>query len=878
MSAADILSWAGTVGFVALGLASIVNWARSRARVTLYLALALALLGAVSLTGRINELTDYRNHIYTDVGVVGFLASGYFLLLFRHEFLPLSRRVLWAMGGLVVATSILGVIAELPSGDAPLDYTTLQTVAITMLVALWAACVGEPVIRFWAGSRHKPAVQRSRLRALSAAYGGIILLLFFSVAAQPEPDSPTSIGLNLFTLVLVPLLYVSFAPPRWLRRAWHEREEDTLGLAQGLAVFAPDRKTIAQRALERGLRLVGADAGYIRDVGGELLAVIDLSDDAVEEIERRRAEIGGHGSISPMEGVQHTLVLPLDTGEDGAIMAVVSGPFTPLFGSDEISRLQEYSEIVSVALDRVRLVEALADETDRYQALLQAISDVGEGFVITENGRCVYANEAYVKLTGYSLRELRSLASLVELAEPADREMLSARLRERIAGGAVSDHYESSLVRKDGTLRSVEVAVKLLKTEEGPRIISLVRDITERKIAEQTLTNQTQAIRLLQEIAIAANEAHELEEALAVALREICRYSGWPVGHVYLPSAEIIGQLVPTGIWHLDDPERFEEFRRITEDTTMVEGVGLPGRVLETGRPVWISDVRADPGFRRASANMAIRAGFAFPVLVGREVAGVLEFFTDEIAEPDDGLLDVVTNIGTQLGRVIERQRIASLRSEFISNAAHELRTPITAIVGFSSLLAEDTGLSESESKSAVEALHRQAERLKTLVNNLLDFTRMQERRLEVDLTPLRVVDAMQNAVEAVPIPKEKTVEVTGDEQLMAMADKLQLEQILTNLIVNAVRYGGNQIHLSVEEDGRDRLTLAVSDNGPGVPKELTGRLFEPFSRGPRSGSLGGTGLGLAIVRMLVHAQGGDVLHRSPPRGGSRFEVHLKRA
>src|SRR5437762_168548 len=115
----------------------------------------------------------------------------------------------------------------------------------------------------------------------------------------------------------------------------------------------------------------------------------------------------------------------------------------------------------------------------------------------------------------------------------------------------------------------------------------------------QTGGGELAAVALLQRIAVVANEALTLGEAIRAALDEVCAHTGWPVGHAYLP-ADDGGELTPTAIWHLDDPERYATFRRVTEATTLKRGAGLPGRIAESGRPAWIVDVTADPNFPRA--------------------------------------------------------------------------------------------------------------------------------------------------------------------------------------------------------------------------------------------------------------------------------------
>jgi serine phosphatase RsbU (regulator of sigma subunit) len=172
--------------------------------------------------------------------------------------------------------------------------------------------------------------------------------------------------------------------------------------------------------------------------------------------------------------------------------------------------------------------------------------------------------------------------------------------------------------------------------------------------------------RLLQTIAAAANEASTVEGAMQTGVDQVCRYTGWPIGHVYLVAEDSTDELVPAAIWHLEDPERFERFRQVTEATRLVRGVGMPGRVLASGKPAWITDVTKDTNFPRAklASDIGARAALACPVLIGREVVGVLEFFAEQVAEPDEPLLELLANVGTQLGRVIERKREAALRVE----------------------------------------------------------------------------------------------------------------------------------------------------------------------------------------------------------------------
>src|SRR5206468_6413913 len=154
-------------------------------------------------------------------------------------------------------------------------------------------------------------------------------------------------------------------------------------------------------------------------------------------------------------------------------------------------------------------------------------------------------------------------------------------------------------------------------------------------------------VHLLRVVTSVSNESTTIEEPLQTALDAVCALTGWPIGHALLKTDEK-EELSSTGLWHLDGAERFETFRKVSEALTFGGGVGLPGRVLKSGAPAWIPDVIADTNFprNRLVRNLGLRAGFACPILVGKEVAGVLEFFHTERLEPDDSILMVMHHVG----------------------------------------------------------------------------------------------------------------------------------------------------------------------------------------------------------------------------------------
>ncbi|MCH8806849.1 MAG: GAF domain-containing protein [Planctomycetes bacterium] len=157
----------------------------------------------------------------------------------------------------------------------------------------------------------------------------------------------------------------------------------------------------------------------------------------------------------------------------------------------------------------------------------------------------------------------------------------------------------------------------------------------------------------------AANQAADFRSVLKIVLEGVCAHTNWPVGHAYLPSEQNTELLLPSKVWFLSEPERFSTFRNVTEETSFEKGVGLPGRVLETGEPAWIIDVKRDKNFPRAkvASDIGVKGAFAFPVLVEDDVVAVLEFYSAESKEPEQPLLDVLADVGIQLGRVVGRER-----------------------------------------------------------------------------------------------------------------------------------------------------------------------------------------------------------------------------
>src|SRR5215213_2078593 len=298
-------------------------------------------------------------------------------------------------------------------------------------------------------------------------------------------------------------------------------------------------------------------------------------------------------------------------------------------------------------------------KADATRALLATIVDSSDDAIIgvALDGTVISWNTGAEHVYGYGADHM--LGQPIAILQPAQLQEKAVQLFNRLGRDKSTTHLETVLLHSDGRLIDVALTISVLNDAAG--VISgfstISRDISERKRGERALIQKTSFIRLFQEVAVAANQAISLDQALQTAVDAICMHIGWPVGHVYLPDPEMPGALMPTGIWHLEDEQRFATFRKITEVVRLAPGVGLPGQVVATRKPAWISDMILDVSTARTRLiqDIGVRAGFALPVLLGNEVAAVLEFFATDAIAPDEALLDILQHVATQLGRVVER-------------------------------------------------------------------------------------------------------------------------------------------------------------------------------------------------------------------------------
>ena len=231
---------------------------------------------------------------------------------------------------------------------------------------------------------------------------------------------------------------------------------------------------------------------------------------------------------------------------------------------------------------------------------------------------------------------------------------------------------------------------------------------------------------------------------------------------------------------------------------------------------------------------------------------------------------------------VTEMRRLESVRRDFVANVSHELRTPVTVIRANAETLLDGALEEPDQARQFTSGILRNAERLSRLVSDLLDLSRIESRQWKFESVPITVKDAVERAMDAVlttAAQKKLELAVDLDIELQVLADEKALDEVLVNLLDNAVKYAAPQglVEVSARSLGKD-VRVEVRDDGPGIEERHRERLFERFYRVDtgRSREMGGTGLGLAIVKHLVEAMGGAVGFEPSPTGGSVFWLSLK--
>ncbi|RKH39890.1 GAF domain-containing protein [Corallococcus sicarius] len=558
---------------------------------------------------------------------------------------------------------------------------------------------------------------------------------------------------------------------------------------------------------------------------------------------------------------------------DGRALGVLVFTFGLPHGFDEDERafLHLVAHHAAQALARARLLEreqraraALREAHQTLEAIIQA--SPAAIMLLDPDGTVRMWNPAAERMLGWTADEV--LGKVLPVVPPEHWEAFRQSL-ERATRGTVLDGAPLLGRRRDGSAVQVAVWTGRVHPASGPpQCLSVMVDITERQRGEA-------AQRFLAEAGGVLAGSLEEEETLE------------RVAHLAVPAyAETCGVF-------LEDESGGVRCVATAGEGSDAEvpppGLAVVARVIQSGRPETRSGLsEGDPTCARAGGTCAY---LCVPLRVRGHTLGALTFVTSRRAY-DAQDLALAQELARRAALALDNASLyrdarhaIRLREEFLSIASHELKTPISALqLQVQSLLA---GLARSGAqfdperlKRGLERVDRQVKRQTLLVNDLLDVSRLSAGKLELVRVPLELGALVREVAERFEPEYARSgtpLELSLAPEARGQWDRLRLDQVLTNLMSNALKYGrGNPVRVELEVT-EARVLLRVKDGGIGIATEHLPRLFHRFERAVSERNYGGFGLGLWIARQIIEAMGGHIEVESVLGEGSTFSVELPR-
>ena len=527
----------------------------------------------------------------------------------------------------------------------------------------------------------------------------------------------------------------------------------------------------------------------------------------------------------------------------GAIGVMDTAP-RPTPDAGRMDTLRELARLAGEFLDQA---ERMRRQNERYELLRLAeqMAGVGRWRLDVAGGRVTWSDEVYrihgVDRAGFD----PNLGRALDFYHPEDRPVLVEAIERSLREG-VGYRLTLRLIRADGEERLVE---SLADCERGPdgavaAVFGVFRDVTDEVQSRRRLEASEERYRLLAE--------RGTDVIITYGFDGITRYYSPAIRTLtgYAPE-ELVGQSV-TALIHPDDvAEMIAGFRAFALDRTAEHHTRRYRCLTKTGETRW----------------------FETRATVTRDAEGRAVEFQDTVRDVTE-----TKRLEDELIEAKERaEAVAQAKSEFLANMSHELRTPLTSVIGFSGLLRDSATLGETERRH-VERIATASEALLGVINDILDYSKLEADRVDLDPRPLQpgaMARAAASIVEDQCRAKGLDVAVTevGTLPDWVMGDEVRLRQVTLNFLSNALKFTAKgRIEVRVGHAG-ERLRVEVEDTGIGVPADKLARLFDRFTQADASTTrlYGGTGLGLAISRRLIEMMGGEVGATSRPGEGSTF-------
>jgi PAS domain S-box-containing protein len=526
------------------------------------------------------------------------------------------------------------------------------------------------------------------------------------------------------------------------------------------------------------------------------------------------------------------------------------------------------------------------------------LKSIAEGVTAQRpDGTLVFANEAAAQLSGFATVEELVTAPLDELRgayemfhEDGTPFSFDELPGQRALEGEASTVVVRSRVKRTGDERWMLVSAVPVADAEGrvELAVNVFRDITERRRAEE-------AWQFLSEASVALGPTLDYRATLQkVATLAVPRIADWCVVDILRAD----GTLEQAAAEHADPALR--DVARQWRTKWPPRRDSIVYRVVSSGRPELIAEIppslmeerAVDPEQRRVASSLGLRSVMVVPLTgpgAGQAPFGVLSFLTAHSGRRY-GAQDLIlaTEVARRASLAIENARAyaeartaVQTRDNFLAIASHELRTPLSAMtVTMTSLVRAATSgrlsqLAPGALKDRLVTAERGAQQLARLIDRLLDVSRLSTGDLRLEREPTDLAEIVRD-VAARFDDTGRAIEVAASGPTVGLWDRSRIDQVVTNLVSNAVKYGrGTPVMVSVSGGHSGNVRLTVRDEGPGVPPEDQERIFGQFERANQAEGLPGMGLGLWLVRRIVAAHGGTISLESRPGRGASFTIVL---
>lgn len=524
---------------------------------------------------------------------------------------------------------------------------------------------------------------------------------------------------------------------------------------------------------------------------------------------------------------------------------------------------------------------AVKQVADERQARLAAIVDSSDDAIIakTLEGVVMTWNAGAENIFGY--KELEAIGKHISFIIPEDRLEEENSILSSIRSGKKIDHFHTNRKRKDGTLVTVSLTISPIKNAKGKVIgaSKVARDITKEQIGNEALRQYAERLQILNALAKAISEKLDVHDILQKVTDYSTQLTGAAFGAFFY---NVASRTESSSMFYTLSGAAKEDFDQF----------GMPGHTpifhhTFSGAGILRSaDIKKDtrygqvpPHYGTPKGHMTVTSFLSVPVFsAGGKVIGGLFFGHPEpdrfTAEHEDLVANMAVQAGVALDNSALFEQVSELsqkKDEFIGLAAHELKTPLTTMSGFLQLLK--SRLDDPVNNSFLDKCLRQLNKLTALINNLFDVSKIQAGKLQLQYENFDLVGLVREVLEPKIQGGNHQILLLSEAPLLIDADRMKLEQVITNFIDNAIKYSpqGAPIRVRIEDRGMEVL-FSVQDEGIGISQSHLPNIFGQFYRVEGlNQKISGMGLGLYISKEIIQQHHGTVNVESEQGKGSTF-------